>query len=264
MNPEPTLTLEESFKQVMKTLPPPIRQYLQQGKHSNVANSLTTKYGLHIDQGGTLEREITLLLMGIESPDDFTQTLATEARLDQKIINGIVQDVNEQIFMPLREEMRKGAATSASPAPQPRPSIQHPPLQRPPVAQIGGVPRPPAPQQPRPQNVAPMAPRPANVVPPPNAAEPAHYFHLDNKIPPAPRMNPSIAPLPPKAILPNSRKLLQDHEESHIEFKKTAPPPPNLPGAMSPPPQTVSKPKVPPPPAKPYSTDPYREPVGGK
>src|SRR3989338_3645586 len=108
---QPELTLDESLNQVMQTLPPIIRNYLTKGTYTEVAKKMMAKYGLHVDQGGILEREIMLLLMGIENPDEFTQALVEEAKLDQQTINNIVKDVNGQIFVPLREEMRKGPQT---------------------------------------------------------------------------------------------------------------------------------------------------------
>src|SRR3989344_6496742 len=106
---QPELSLDESMKQVMETLPPVIRAYLAQGKYTVVAKTLMAKYGLRIDQAGVLEREIMLLLMGIENPDEFIQALMEEAKLDKKVIDGIVQDVNTQIFIPLRQEEMKSA-----------------------------------------------------------------------------------------------------------------------------------------------------------
>src|SRR3989344_9586346 len=99
-----TQNLEESVAQVMRTLPPIIRNYLSTGKYTTVARILTTRYGLRIDQAGVLERELMLLLMGIETPSEFVQALIEEARLDKKIVDSIVQDANEQIFIPLRAE----------------------------------------------------------------------------------------------------------------------------------------------------------------
>lgn len=184
---QPELTFEESIKQVMQTLPPVIRNYLGQGKYSVVAENLMAKYGLHIDQGGILEREIMLLLMGIENPDEFTQSLVEEAKLDQKTIDSIVQDVNDQIFIPLREEERKsGGMKAEQPA---KPVIQQP--------QAGSA-----------------APRPA-VTPTPGGGKPQTYFHLENKLPSARPLN---VPQPRPAMLaaPQSmtnEKLLEDHEE---------------------------------------------------
>jgi hypothetical protein len=202
-------TLEESIQQVMQTLPPVIRDYLSKGEYSIVAKNLMAKYGLHIDQSGILEREIMLLLMGIENPAEFIQALVGEAKIDRQVVNKIVQDVNAQIFIPLKEEEMRS------------------------------------------NNVTPK-------------------------------------PLPTKPSA--DEKFLEDHEEPHIEIpKRTMPEPPaNLPGALRPaeafgvggiiplpqplrPPMSqkpISPPISRPSPkategtaSKPYSTDPYREPL---
>ena len=123
MDPQPQEpTLDDSIKQVMQILPPPIRGNLSQGKYSIVAKNLMDKYGLHVDQGG-FEREIMLLLMGIENHDEFAQALTEEANLDGKIVYDIMQDINTQIFVPLQEEMRKGAEI---PGVEPEPPMPQP------------------------------------------------------------------------------------------------------------------------------------------
>ena len=117
------LTLEESVKQVMQTLPPVLRNYLASGKYSLVAKNLMTKYGLHIDQGTVLEREIMLLLMGIENPDEFANALKTDALISEDVMRSITTDVNQEIFVPLRKQMQNEAtkpAASAQPTPQSR------------------------------------------------------------------------------------------------------------------------------------------------
>ncbi len=222
------LTLDESIAQVMKVLPPVIRNYLAQGKYTAVAKDLMAKYGLRIDQAGVLEREIMLLLMGIENPDEFAQALTEEAKLDQKAISGIAQDINTLIFVPLREEEMKSGAMKAEPAAKPivpapsaAPAFGAPPLQKP--------------------------------------------RHLDNRIPPPPpRPVPPMPPTPPRPQNPalrdilaavtkappmDSSKLLEDHEEPHIEFHTAlqAPhptPPQNLPGMMPPRPTPPAPPST--------------------
>lgn len=101
------LTFDESMKEVMRSLPPVVRSYLSQGKYTPVAKGLMTKHGLRIDQGGVLEREIMLLLMGVESPEEFKQSLTEEARISEETVEAITEDVNTQIFVPLREEEMK-------------------------------------------------------------------------------------------------------------------------------------------------------------
>src|SRR3989344_7339370 len=94
-------TLEDDIKQVLAEVPPQIRALFASGKVEVVAKNLMQKYQLHIDQGAIVEREIILLTLGLKDPTEFAQALAEEAHLDQQTINGIVQDVNEQIFVPL-------------------------------------------------------------------------------------------------------------------------------------------------------------------
>lgn len=285
----------------MKTLPPPIRHYLGQGKYSAVANQLMIKYGLHIDQGGILEREIMLLLMGIDNPDEFTKTLAEEAKLDQQTVNRIVQDVNAQIFVPLREEMRKGPQPQAAPA-SPRPS---------PEATAGtakatqgtareGVLQPrttiiPAnPNLPRPAVASGVdGPHPAQTLASvPRYVPPKKYFNLQNKIPPPAGSQTSA--MREGSLTSTGQKLLEDHEEPHIDIsekvqvvsqpavqRKVYEPPPNLPGVIQSAPipepphapseatQGTAPPPLPPKPKQavpvvPYSSDPYREPIDEK
>lgn len=262
-----------------KKLPPPVREFLADpDKLARVLENIRNAHGLHIDVAGQIGESVGYLLLGLANPNEFKETLKT-ASVSEATASEIIGEINQKIFVPLREEMRRGASTAPAPAPA-RPSIQHPPL-----------PRPPTPQR--------------------RPAEPERYFHLENKIPPLARpvaplppvFNPNIAPLPPKNVLPQGSqgsmgpKLLRDREEPHLEIKKTAPPPPrpavapsgvgppkpsfappNLPGAMPPPPPLppappeatqgtappTPRPTPPQVPAKPYTTDPYREPIGGK
>jgi hypothetical protein len=211
MDPKQEPTLEESIKQVMQTLPPVIRNYLAQGKYSVVAQNLMATYSLHIDQGGILEREIMLLLMGIENPAEFISALVEEAKIDPQTVNKIVQDVNEQVFIPLKEAEMKSDEVKA---------------------------------------------------------EPLVKSEMPKVSPPSP------ATLPSPSV--DDEKLLEDHEEPSIVLDeandlvslginkipfpikpKVVSPPENLPGALVAPKINLT----PPVPAKPYSVDPYREPI---
>lgn len=187
------LTLEESIKEVMRTLPPVIRTYLSQGAYTVVAKSLITKYALRIDQGGILEREIMLLLMGIENPDEFTQALAEEAKLDKKTIEGIAQDINTQIFMPLQEGMKSRMTT---PSDSSTSVLLHPRVKN-------------------------MISRPVT------ASTPAKIFPHGDSARPIQPVRPPVSNVPaehPAMIAApksgDNRKLLEDHEEPHIEFNK--------------------------------------------
>src|SRR3989344_3095661 len=109
------LTLEESIKQIMPMLPLPIRKYLASGQYSVVAQNLMRKYALHIDQGGILERELMLLLMGIEDPEEFASSLKSEAAIPEEMMLRIMDDINREVFVPLRQEEVKVGMGSAQP-----------------------------------------------------------------------------------------------------------------------------------------------------
>src|SRR3989338_9831762 len=257
-------TLENDIKELMKEVPAPIRAFFASGKVEVVAKNLMQKYQLHIDQGAVVEREIILLLLGLKDPTEFTQALAEEAKLDQQTISNITKDVNEQIFVPLREEMRRGGGGPQAPAKPAAPASSETSqgTAREKVMPLNTVIIPANPQMPshQAQTFASML----------KYSPPQKYFNLQNKIPPPATTKPM-----------DSSKLLEDHEEPHIEFGKTVPPPArpmsgnpfgafsvnkppaNLPWALPPlpVPPKAEPPKPPAPPAttKPYSTDPYRE-----
>ena len=276
-------SFDESVARIMRTLPPAIRSYLSQGRHTPVAKSLMAKYGLRVDQGGILEREIILLLMGVENPEEFTRSLVQEANLGQETIAGIVRDVNAQIFAPLREEMRH---PTPAPAPaKPAPQVYAPPPQSPAYVRPETAP-PAAPSAPTlntgriPSRIAPLPPK--TVLPRPSIAfgdggpRPSIAFGDGGPRPAVasgeggPRWQSQTLPTPP-----SQRLRLEDHEEPHIEFNKVAPPAPPRPsiafGDGGPRPATVSgegglrpappssKPVIAP--VRPYSADPYREPI---
>lgn len=295
-------TLESDIRELMKEIPPPVRAFFASGKVETIAKNLMLKNRLHIDQGAIVEREVILLLLGLKNPTEFVQTLLEEARLDEQTVNSIVQDINAQIFVPLREEMRRGPVAEVAP-PQAQSAAAEPPRRetQPPLPPLTTI----IPANPQ------LPPRPAPMLTSvPRYVPPKKYFHLQNKIPPplnASRSEASGEHPAPRDVLAapvprpmgeggqtslNPARLLEDHEEpspslkategaAHIEFKPTiprpiAPPPANLPGAMPPAP-TIQKPPVvttppsplpravpPPPPARPYSSDPYREPLDEK
>lgn len=235
-------TFEESIKEVMETLPPPIRNYLSQGKYSIVAKNLMRKYGLHIDQGGVLEREIMLLLMGIESPDEFAAALKSEAAIAEDVVRNIMTDVNREIFIPLREEMRNTDRNADNEA---RGAGMSSPAHEEPIAS--------APQADMP------ALRPAPLPPPPPA------FFAAAPLPPKMTMPPSVPSTVPASVQPNVLAEEARARISNITPRSEMPlpsVPTGLPGAMPPRAAPEAGPgSAAPAPITSYSVDPYREPV---
>lgn len=289
MEPSSPSELEQNIAQVMQMLPPPVRQYLASGTYSVVAKDLTIKHGLHMDQGSILEREIMLLLMGIENPSEFMEALTSEAAIPQPVVKDIMLEINQKIFTPLQEEMRKGAEILKQQPPKPITPPVQPRINIPPERNNIIPANPQFPQRPPPLSAQSYGG--ARQI---NATTPK-YFNLENKIPPPPPINNPQnglaaalkqvlheghqTSLPTKSV--NVGRLLEDHEEPHIDVSskvQTVSPTPSSgvipPGVrfspliapkvepqIPPAPPVQAKPIPPPVSFKPYSTDPYREPI---
>lgn len=107
------ITFDEGLKEVVQSLPPIIRAYLSEKKYIPIMKGLMGRYGLHVDQGGIFEREMVLLLMGVETPEEFARSLQEEAQIPEDVVDNIVADIDEQIFFPLWEEERKESPESS-------------------------------------------------------------------------------------------------------------------------------------------------------
>lgn len=258
----------------MRDLPPTLRKYLANRRYSLVAKGLMTKYGLHIDQGAILEREIMLLLMGIETPDEFVASLKEDAFLSNEIVGGITKDVNDQIFVPLQQQMRQEGSAPSAPArqtPPPPPAVTQPPIATPryqpppspsPLPPRTSIPVSPPPPPSLPVVAPPPPPRPLPPVPPPpsslgealravTASAPKPQVESRRSLASTgvqtPPPSSPAAPLPPKRTMPG---------QSFVS-PRTLPP---LPPSVQPPPP-AHRPAPPQPARPPYSDDPYREPV---
>jgi len=254
---------------------------------------------LHIDQIGKLAELNRNMLLGLIGPDEFLKELVASGVSDADV-KQIMTEINQKIFVPLREQMRSGAGNtqpikSAEPM---RPAMPMP------SETAFRSPTPANPQLPqRTQQVNASVPRytpPAPPIPTPQ------HFHLENKIPPRPAVafsegGPPTPPSSPsglafalKQVLHEggqtsltakpSEKLLEDHEEPHIEVSSKVQVasssgiiPPGVrfsPIAHEVQPSPVIpkvEPQIPPAPVKPipptppitksYVDDPYREPI---
>lgn len=257
---------KEQFLKAYQNAPDIVQAVFDAELTTQIIVGLEDKFQLHIDVAGLLGREVGYMLLGLVNPQEFLNELIT-AGIPDKDAREIITEINQKIFMPLREEMRKGLgaevkspqAQSAAPSAAPRPMIS---------------------AQQRPPQTFTRAPK---YVPP----RPAVAFDGERP-PPALREGSQTSPN-------SGKELLEDHEEPHIEFTKatapplarTAPPPPNLPGVINHPPlqrpisevqpspiipkvESQIQPKSSPPkpvtsaPIKSYSSDPYREPIDEK
>jgi hypothetical protein len=258
-----------------RALPEAVRDALYDSRVDEVIAGLQKTYQLHIDVVDTINKETNYLLLGLTNPAQYAERLRTNGKIPETTVTAIIKEVNEKIFVPLREQMRgagegSGAAvapTAASVAPiaaMPKPQ---------PMVPTGNIVHPPLPTMSTPlgdkvlNRLAPTTPAnlPGAMVPKPPMQIPISA----TPIAPRPPMPMPASPLPaPKplatALAAAGVPLLSDHEQAHIEFKKVASAP-VAPAPVTPPARTLAPipaaitPAPTAPTIKNYSIDPYRE-----
>lgn len=214
-----------------------------------IIEQLGEKYGLHIDQAGLIMKLVSYMLIGYLSPNQLLEEM-TAGGIADATARKILAEINEKIFVPLREKMRGqngpvAATTEEGPA-KPVNMIVHPPL--------------PTPDTPM---------RPAPSPPPMPRAMPEPPANLPGAMPPLAEKPAEPKPLA-AALKAAGVPLLEDREEPHIELRPQAPmpvsPPKIVPTPIAIAPAPVAPPRAVPaapvvPLAKDYATDPYREPI---
>jgi hypothetical protein len=170
-----------------------------------VIEQLGQRYKLHVDIVGLIYKLTSYMLVGYIGPEEAFKELKM-AGIPEVDARNIMTDINQGVFVPLHEKMRRGTETTSDQAAHsPRTTVQNPPVKHP------------------------LSTAPSEI-----SQQPGSHFHLQNKIGPPPRNNPMpSAPSFPSAKPVDSSRLLEDHEEPHIDFHtapKAAPVPPNLPG----------------------------------
>ncbi|OGG47752.1 hypothetical protein A2761_02590 [Candidatus Kaiserbacteria bacterium RIFCSPHIGHO2_01_FULL_51_33] len=95
--------IKERLAQVPKEIKDAINAVDLRPRLQNIAK----KYQLHVDQAGALENETLFVMLGLESPNDFTKTLTRELDIPPAQAQLITGSVNEEIFLPIREALRR-------------------------------------------------------------------------------------------------------------------------------------------------------------
>jgi hypothetical protein len=112
----------EEFDKKFNTLPPDVQEAMGSVNTSNTIQSIAQKYNLHIDQMGKLTDEIGAMMLGDTHPQQFVSKIQESLQIELKNAAAIAKDVNEQVFLPIRESLKKihhvGEVGYVPPAPE--------------------------------------------------------------------------------------------------------------------------------------------------
>ena len=279
---------DQDIDTAFKRAPAPVRAFITAGDWTPIITQIGGTYQLHIDQIGIIAQLNTQMLLGLVSPSQFLGGLLV-AGIPEPEAREIMKEINEKIFMPLQEEMRKNPAVAGQEPARPLNAPLGASGARPPVVLAPppsyGPPAPPRPTLPPPP---PVQVRPAPPMPPaPVGQIRTAESDLASAIAHAKEHPPTAAPLPPRGALPGTAARAPGQPIYHHPLP--TPPegpgqrgetPPNLPTGAAPyagGTSTEEFPSLPPlvkPPTAPlsstpedaipphtrYPNDPYREP----
>jgi len=198
------MTLDDAVAALVAGMPAPVQKFVTGTERTRVTMALSKKYALHVDQAGEFERAFIFMLLGISTPEEFVVSLH-EAEIPPEAVNGLIEDVNKEVFMRLRDEERAQIAPVVSFRSQPPKPVVSPPSLSPP--------HPPLPSAPR------LAPIPTYSLLPSHdepAGPPPHFVNV-LKAPRAPKQVPPPSMLPgqfPEPSAPRSVTRSPEHREA--------------------------------------------------
>ena len=102
--------MDENTKKIIKerfdSLPENIQELIMSSNYENTLIDIGKKYQLNVEQMGILERETTLVIMGLSPTKDFEIELTRELSVDKIKGNQIVAEINEKIFLAIRDLLK--------------------------------------------------------------------------------------------------------------------------------------------------------------
>jgi hypothetical protein len=223
---------QKVLQEQIAKLPPEVQDAVISPTLREKITEVGKKYALHIDQIGKLEDETVLVMIGLANPTDFVENLTAHVSLEKSVADKVAADVSDQIFLPIREAMKK--FMDEEDKGKQGPSVVMPSaVNAATTAPLAGQAR---------ATSAPVPPTPVPKPPaPPSAA-------LAGQAASAPAVKP---------VEIHAADLMLSEPTISLPPKPPAPPVPVAP-VVPPPPTPAAKVETPKPP--PYKADPYREP----
>ena len=117
----------EQLNQKYKMLPKKLQDFILSGESTNSVKVIGKKHNIHVDKIGLLGEEVWLTMLGANRAVDFIKNIKARLDLPDEQANAIAKDVNEKLFLPMRESLKETADSSVD-EPKVQQEIHHPQL----------------------------------------------------------------------------------------------------------------------------------------
>ena len=98
---------KEQLAQKYLELPEDLKEAMIEVRTAETIYDIGQKNNLHVDQIGELADEVGLAMLGLTKSEDFLTHIKNRLQIDQTTAEQITREVNEQIFLPIRESLQK-------------------------------------------------------------------------------------------------------------------------------------------------------------
>jgi hypothetical protein len=96
----------EIIKQRIKVLPSDIKEAIKNADLPIKFDKISNKHGLHIDQSGALQTETLLVMIGLETTDNYVSNIQKALDISRSEAYSIADDINKEIFNSIRESLQ--------------------------------------------------------------------------------------------------------------------------------------------------------------
>ena len=117
--------IQSMIRERFSDLPPKLQEAITSTDVTSKLRELTQKHRLHIDQGQKLENETYMVLLGIEDAEKYEGNLQRELKIPHEEAKKVAQDVAKEIFLSIREALKKTAVPSQEPVQKTETYEQH-------------------------------------------------------------------------------------------------------------------------------------------
>ncbi len=98
---------KEQKNKVLRGLPENIQEVIVSMETFEKLKEISNAHNLHIDKMAELSDECVLVMLGLVKSAQFVDDLVLRLEVDHETAVAIVKEVNEKIFLPIREELRR-------------------------------------------------------------------------------------------------------------------------------------------------------------
>jgi len=97
--------IQDIIKTQYQKLPPEVQKAITAADLPTKLEQISKKYGLRIDQSGSLQIETTLIMLGLESSDDFVENVSKNLEINRMTAQLITADINSDILGNIRTSL---------------------------------------------------------------------------------------------------------------------------------------------------------------